>query len=107
VKTLKKDYTKLKDLFIRAYHEKGKPEVGELWQMRVMSHIRSLGPVSSRRRYSMLFEQSVWRLAPVTCVLILVLAVFLIKLDFIPDYEMVKLFIDDPVEFTFVQWFGV
>ena len=107
MKTLNKDCWKLKELFIRAYHEKEKPEVDELWQMRVMSHIRSLGAVSSRRRYFMLFEQSVWRLAPVTCLLILVLAAFLIKLDFIPDYELVKLFIDDPVEFIFMQWFGV
>jgi len=107
VKILKKDYTKLKELFIRAYHEKGKPEVGELWQMRVKRHIRSLGPVCSRKKYFMLFEQSVWRLTPVTCVLILVLAVLLIKFDFIPDYEMVKLLIDDPVEFTFVEWFGL
>ena len=107
MKTLKKDYTTLKELFIKAYHGKGTPEVGELWQMGVMSHIRSLGPVSSRRTYFMVFEQSIWRLAPVTCVLILVLAVFLIKLDLIPDYEMVKLFIDDPVEFTFVEWFGL
>ena len=107
MKTLKKDYSKLKELFIRAYHEKEKHEVDELWQMRVMSHLRSLGPISSRRRYFMLFEQSVWRLAPVTCLLILVLVALLIELDFIPDYELVKLFIDDPVEFTFVQWFGV
>jgi hypothetical protein len=106
VKSLRNDHTKLKKLLMRAYREKEKPKGDELWQMRVMSHIRSLGPVSSRRRYFMLFEQSVWRLAPVTCLLILVLAVFLTKLDFIPDYELVKLFMDDPVEFTFVQWFG-
>ncbi len=104
---LNKDDTKLKELLMRAYHEREKPEGDELWQMRVMSHIRSLGPMSSRKTYFMLLEQSVWRLAPVTCVLILVLAAFFIKLDFIPDYEMVKLFIDDPVEFTFVQWFGL
>jgi len=107
VKSLKKDHTKLKKLLIRAYHEKEKPEVDELWQMRLMSHIRSLGPVTSWRRYFTLFELSVWRLAPVTCLLILVLVAFLIKLGFRPDYEMAKIFIDDPVEFTFVQWFGV
>jgi hypothetical protein len=107
VKSLKKDYTKLKELLMRAYHEKEKPEVDEFWQMRVMSHIRSLGPMSSRKRYFMLFEQSVWRLAPVICLLILVLAAFLIKLDLMPDYEMARLFIDDPVEFIFVQWFGL
>jgi len=107
VKSLKKDNTRLKELLMRAYREKERPEVDELWQMRVMSHIRSLGPITSRGRYFMLLEQSVWRLTPVTCLLILVLAALLIKLDFIPDYEMVKLFIDDPVEFTFVQWFGL
>jgi len=107
VKSLKKDSAKLKELLIRAYHEREKPEGDELWQMRVMSHIRSLGPMSSREKYFMLFEQSVWRLAPVTCLLILVLAAFLFRLDFIPDYEMAKLFIDDPLEFIFVEWFGV
>ena len=107
MKSLKKDSAKLKELLIRAYHEREKPEGDELWQMRVMSHIRSLGPMSSREKYFMLFEQSVWRLAPVTCLLILVLAAFLFRLDFIPDYEMAKLFIDDPLEFIFVEWFGV
>jgi hypothetical protein len=107
MKSHKNGHKKLKELLIRAYHEKEKSEVDELWQVRVMSHIRSLGPISSRERYFMLFEQSVWRLAPVTCLLILVLAAFLIKLDLIPDYEMTKLFIDDPLEFIFVEWFGV
>jgi len=37
VKSLKKDYARLKDLLMRAYHEKGKSEVDELWQMRVMA----------------------------------------------------------------------
>ena len=107
MKSLKKNYVRLKELLIRAYRERERPEVDEVWQMRVMSHIRSLGPITSRKRYFMLFEQSVWRLAPVTCLLILVLAALLIKLDFIPAYEMVNLFIDDPVEFTFVGLFGL
>ena len=107
MKSHKNGHTKLKELLMRAYHEKEKPEIDELWQMRIMNHIRSLGPISARKKYFMLFEQSVWRLAPITCLLILVLAAFLIKLDFIPDYEMAKLFIDDSVEFIFVQWFGV
>lgn len=107
MKSTKRNHTKLKKVLIRAYYEKEKPEVDELWQMRVMSHIRSLGPLSSRTSYFMLFEQSVWRLAPVACALILVLAAVIIKLDFIPDYEMVKMFIDDPVEFTFVEWLEV
>jgi hypothetical protein len=107
VKSLKKDTTRLKELLIGAYHEKERPEVDELWQVKVMSHIRSLGPITSRKRFFMLFEQSVWRLAPVMCLLILILAALLIKLDFISDYEMLKLFIDDPEEFAFIQSFGL
>ncbi len=107
MKSMRKGHTKLKELFIRAYHEKEKPEVGELWQMRVMSDIRSLGPVGSKKRYFMLFEQFAWRLAPVTCFLILILGALLINFDLVPDYEVARLFIDDPVEFTFLEWFGV
>jgi len=107
MKWLKRDHTRLKKLLIRAYHEKEKPDVDELWQISVMRHIRSLGPVRSERGYVGLFEQSVWRLAPVTGLLILILIALLLTLDFMPDYEMAKIFIDDPVEFTVVQWFGV
>jgi hypothetical protein len=54
-----------------------------------------------------LFEQSIWRLAPVTCLLILTLVAFLLTLDFMPDYEMARLFVNDQIRFTLVQWFGV
>ena len=107
MKFLKRDHTRLKNLLIRAYHDRKKPDVDELWQMRVMSHIRSLGPLRSGRGYITLFEQSVWRLAPMTGLLILILVALLLTLDFMPDYEMAKILIDDPVEFTVLQWFGV
>ena len=103
----KKIHERLKELLAIAYHEKERPDVDDLWQMRVMSHIRSLGPVRSGRGYITLFEQSVWRLVPVTGLLILILVALLLTLDFMPDYEMARIFIDDPVEFTVVQWFGV
>jgi len=107
MKLLKRDHTRLKKLLMRAYHEREAPEGDELWQMRVMSHIRSLGPVRSGRGYIALFEQSVWRLAPMTGLLVLILVALLLSFDLMPDYEMAKIFIDDPVEFTVVQWFGV
>ena len=107
MKLLKRDQERLKSLLVRAYHEREKPDVDDLWQRRVMSHIRSLGPPGSGRGYMALFEQSVWRLAPMTGLLVLILIALLLSLDFMPDYEMAKIFIDDPVEFTVVQWFGV
>ena len=107
MKWLKRDHRRLKNLFIRAYHEREKPDVDELWQMRVMNHIRSLGSVRSGGGYLALFEQSVWRLAPMTGLLIMILVAVLLVLDFMPDYEMAKILIDDPVKFTVVEWFGV
>jgi hypothetical protein len=107
MKLVKRNHGRLRNLLARAYHERERPDVDELWQMRVMSHIRSLGPVRTGRGYITLFEQSVWRLAPVTGLLILILVALLLTLDFMPDYEMAKILIDDPVEFTVLQWFGV
>ena len=48
-----------------------------------------------------------WRFAPVACVLILMLTLCIINLDLVPEYEMVKLFVEDPIEFSYVQMFGV
>jgi len=72
-----------------------------------MSHIRSLGPVYAKTGYFEIFEQLVWRFAPVACVLILMLTLCIINLDLVPEYEMVKLFVEDPIEFSYVQMFGV
>lgn len=105
MKSFKGNHIKLKKALITAYHEKEKAEVGELWQMKVMSHIRSLGPLTSKTNYFELLEQFVWRFAPVACLLILILAICIIKLDPISDYEMARAFIDDPVDFTLLQLF--
>ena len=71
------------------------------------SHIRSLGPLNVKTAYFEIFEQLVWRFAPVACVLILMLTLCIINLDLVPEYEMVKLFVEDPIEFSYVQMFGV
>lgn len=101
MKSLKNDaHLKMRKVLAEAYREKENVEVGELWQARVMGHIRSLGPLYPVTSYLQLFEGFVWRLAPVACVLILILAAIFIHMDFISEYEMARIFFEDPVDFS-------
>ena len=101
MKSLKKESElEVRKAFAAAHREKEKTEVGELWQARVMGHIRSLGPLYPKTRFSELFQRLVWRLVPVTCVLVLLLGLALANLDFVSDYELTKMFIGDPADFS-------
>ena len=82
-----------------AYHEKERAGVGELWQARVVSHIRDMGPLYPQAGFFELFQRLVWRLAPAACVLVFLLAVFASRYDFIPGYEIAKMLTEDPADF--------
>ena len=101
---MKKDQEKLKKTLTAAYYEKEKAAVNELWQIRVMSHVRSLGPLNVKTNYLELFEGFVWKLAPVACLLILALTIILTKLDFVSDYEIAKALMEDPLDFSLFQF---
>jgi hypothetical protein len=97
---IKKDQKKLKKMLTAAYYGKEKAAINERWQIRVMRHVRSLGPLNVKTSYLELFEGLVWKLAPVACLLILVLTIILTKLDFVSEYEIAKAFMEDPLDFS-------
>jgi hypothetical protein len=99
----KEDHFKIRKVLAAAYHEKEEVLVGDLWQTRVMAHIKSLGPIYPPTSYLESFEGLLWRLAPVVCVLLLILAAFFIHMDFIPEYEMAKIFFEDPADISLFQ----
>lgn len=101
---MKKDQKKLKKTLTAAYYKKEKAAINELWQIRVMSRVRDLGPLNAKTNYLELFERFVWKFAPVACLLILVLAIILTKLDFVSDYEIAKAFMEDPFDFSLFQF---
>ena len=107
MKSDKDAYTKLESALKRAFRDKENAKPSEPWQQNVMRHVRSVGPLNATTGYVDLFEQFVWRFAPVACVLILVLGVCIINFGLVPEYEVVKLFVEDPIEFSYVQIFGV
>jgi len=89
----KEDHFKIRRVLAAAYREKENAVVGELWQNRVMSHIRSLGPLSPAASYLEFFERFLWRLAP---------TIFM-QINFISEYEMARILFDDPVDFSLFQ----
>ena len=98
-----RDHLKIRKALAAAYREKEKVVAGELWQTSVMGHIRRLGPLYPASSYLEFFERFLWRLAPVACVLILILAVIFIHMDFLSEYEMAKIFFDDPADVSLFQ----
>jgi hypothetical protein len=101
------NYEKLKNALTAAYREKERAEAGDLWQIRAMSRIRRIGPLNSKTGYLMNLEQVLWRLAPLVCALILIFSICLFNMDSAREYEMAKMFLDDPIEYVFAQSFGI
>jgi hypothetical protein len=104
---IKDEREALREIFRRAYLEKEQVEVGDRWQEGVMRRIGELGEIQERPSPLVMFEQLVWRLAPVTCLLILGLTVLLSSLDFISGYEIIQLLMDGTEEITLNQFFGL
>ncbi len=103
------DMNKINKVLSAAYREKENVEVDELWTTRVMSHIRSLGLQYPRTGYLGFFQQFVWKIAPVACVVALLLGVAIVQMDLAPDYELTKMFVEDPADLSLIalvddQW---
>jgi len=101
------NYKKLEQALVGAYHQKESAEPDDFWEMRVMSHIRSLGPLNSEPGYFIIFDQFVWRFAAAACVLVLILSLYAFQTGIQPEYELANLFMDDSAELTFVEYFGI
>jgi len=97
----------LRKILRRAYQERENVEVGDQWQEEVMRRIRELGEIEVRPSSVVMFEQLVWRLAPVTCLLILGLTLVLSTLDFISGYDVIQLLMNSTEEITLNQFFGL
>jgi hypothetical protein len=100
MKTLKKkDYERIKKAFTTVYYEKEKTAVGDSWRIGVMGYIRDLGPIHEAD-FVEIFQRLIWRLAPITCGLVLLLGIAVTQLNVAPDYELMRLFIDEPADFN-------
>ena len=96
----RQDHVKLKKALASAYRNKENADVGDVWQVRAMGHIRSLGHPYSSTSYLELFQRFIWQLAPLAFILVVLLGIVVSKIDFVSGYEIAKMFIDDPADFS-------
>jgi hypothetical protein len=101
----KDEHEELREILRRAYLEKEKAEVTDKWQEETMRRIRKLGEIEEKPSSLVIFEQLVWRLVPVTCLLILGLTVLLSSFDFISGYDVMELLMNGTEEITLNQLF--
>ena len=107
MKKLSKDrLEKLRKAFSVAYYERENVEVSQDWATGVMSQIRAIGWLDAGAGYLELLESMIWRYAPVACLLILILGVVIIRFDLVSEYSTVQLFIDDPLDYSFLEYIG-
>ena len=95
-----RDHVKLKIALSSAYRKKENVEVNDVWQVKLMEHIRNLDPFHTQPTYLDLFQRLVWQLAPVACVLVFILGMVLSQVDFMTDYVIAKIFIEDPANYS-------
>jgi hypothetical protein len=97
----------LRKILRRAYEEREKVEVNDHWQEEVMRRIGELGEIEAPPSYLVLFEQLVWRLVPVTFILIIGLTVLLSSIDFISGYDVIQFTMNRTEQITLNQFFGL
>lgn len=97
----------LQEILKKAYHEKEKLEVGNQWHKEVMRRVKELGATEPTPSFAVMLEQLVWRLAPVTCLLILGLAVLFVFVDFTSGYDVFQLLMNGTEELTFALFTGL
>lgn len=98
----KQDHEKLHKAMQEAYRGRPAPEPGLKWQQDVMRDIRRIGLPEYGAENGNGFGRAVWRLVPVTCVLILLAASLLLSQNFVADYELAAL-LDDSIDSIYVQ----
>lgn len=86
---------------MRAYQGRAEVPVSESWQTNVMGEIRKIGPQFVPVSPASDFRVAVWRLAPVTCLLLILLLTGATWLDPSADALIAEGFLKDPVDVVF------
>ena len=97
----------LRKAFRDAYAAKERDETGEEWQSQVMKRVRRIGPLTPASNFLPAFEHFVWRLAPVSCLLVLVLTFFFVNMEPDVDSDYLGTMAAEMEKPTLVELFGL
>jgi hypothetical protein len=102
-------FDKVEKVFKAVYHHRGKAAPQALdpkCRAEVLRQIRNLRP-DTAPPLPWLFQQYIWRLAPVACALILALGLWMARTGLNPDLDLVALSLDNPVSVNLIATFGI
>jgi hypothetical protein len=92
-------YRILERTLAAAYHKRKETPVSTGWRENVMIRIRNMRSLS--RREETYFESLgglIWRLVPVTCLLIALVGGLLVQMDMLQGVELKEVFFQDPTD---------
>jgi len=81
-----------KKLFRITYRDEEDIPISDSWRQQTMNRIRGLDLEPVRQGFGAFFEPFVWRLAPVTLAMILILSIALSNFDLVSDADVFRLF---------------
>jgi hypothetical protein len=90
-----------------AYRAREGEIAGEDGSSRVMSRIRQIGPLGPVASFWPAFEHLVWRLAPVSCLLVLVATLLLLNMPTDLAYDSLGTWMSGMEETTLAEFFGL
>ena len=96
----------LKKTLRAAYFARPEDDNLDSWRPRVMRCIRGIRPPGAGRTFWSAFEQRVWRLAPLSGIVVLALAVLFLNMDFDLEQGYPDMFTAGVEEQTLTELFG-
>jgi hypothetical protein len=100
---------KIENVLKAVYRHRGEAAPQSLdpqWRASVLRQIRTLRP-DGEPPLVWLFQQYIWRLAPVACALILALGFWMTQTGLNPELDLVALSLDNPVSVNLIASFGM
>jgi hypothetical protein len=97
---------KIRKMLSDAYWGKEDLSIDNGWQDKLMSRIREMGSVPTKALFWPAFEQLVWRIAPVTCVMVVAVTAVLVRLYITTQYNGLQLIASYVEELVIKQIFG-
>ena len=86
------------------YSEKENVQPGIHFKNDVMRQIRGLEQQSHRGAFFQMMEQSAWKLAPATAIMILICSYGLMNFEFISDWQVLQLITNGMEEITLFEF---
>ncbi len=102
----KQDKEKLHDAFIITYHEQESSLESSDLPQQVMKRIREINIDNNNEPFTILFEQFVWRMAPVALCAIVILTLIIMNMRITPEYEIAQMVGSDPIAYDVIQFYG-